>query len=142
MCWGVREGDPSRCGNRCRKVSWGVGGDVGRSAWFGTPHPNTLPYTSPTPQRTLPHSPHTLSHTPTSFLTFSHTTTHFPTPAPTFPYLLPHHNTLSYSSLSSPYLSPTPQHTSSYTIPHFSLPPPTPQHTSSHPPHSPHNRVG
>ena len=83
-------------------------------------HPNTLPYTSPIPLptslplivNTLPHSPHTLSHTPphTSFLTHSHKT-----PQHTSLHLPPY---LFLQLLSPP---PTPQHTSPLTpctLPH------------------------
>ena len=115
--------------SRCRKVCWGVGevredaGTEVREEMLGRvrrsvlgPHtpthfPTPLPFLYP-PANTLPHSPHTLSHT-------SPLPTHLSLPPPT-----PHHT--------SPYIPHTSFHSSLhlplvYTLTHF----------PTHPMHSP-----
>ena len=116
MCWGVEEvrGD---VGKGEVKEMWGSeGGSV-----VGTPHHNTLPWTSPNPLPTsFTHKP---SHFPTHPIpVHSPTPLHFPH---IFPCLHPHPNTLPYTSPHTPHTAPT---TSPF----------TPTHFPTNPMHSPH----
>ena len=101
---------------------------MGECGWkcVGTPHPNTLSYTSRIPLAT------SLPLTPTHFSTHP---IHFPTPLPTlfhsshvFSYSSPHPNTLPYT--------PHIPHTSSHSSPHLPLHPKTLPHSPHIFPHS------
>ena len=112
MCWGVGEvrGDVGK--GEVREMLGSVGGSVLEPhtlTHFLTPPPFLSPHAN-----TLPHSPHTLSHTPTRTFPLP---THLSSPPNTLPYTSPH--TLHTSSHSSPDLPLHPSTLTPRTLPHL-----------------------